>query len=123
MIGTRATHVRFGPGQITAFAPPRIEISFDSGEVKTFVYPQSAERFLTFEDEAFARQARLDLEQASVLARRSAEAKLLADRQRAEEAARRQLEAIREKKVAAARRTAARSAAARRLKAQRDADE
>ena len=34
-----------------------------------------------------------------------------------------QLEAIREKKVAAARRTAARSAAARRLKAQRDADE
>ena len=117
MVGETVTHIRFGKGRVTAFVPPHIEISFNDGTVKTFVYPQAVDRFICFTSEAAQQQAQHDREQSEVLAREREMAKLLADRQRAEEAARQRTEQIHERKVAAAKRTAARSAAARKAKA------
>ena len=117
MVGETVTHIRFGEGRITAFAPPHIEITFNDGTVKTFVYPQAVGRYIRFKGEATQQEAQRDWEQSEVLAREREMAKLLADRQRAEEAARQRTEQIHERKVAAAKRTAARSAAARKAKA------
>ena len=118
MVGETVTHIRFGEGRVTAFVPPHIDITFDDGTVKTFVYPQAIGRFIRFTGEAAQRQAQRDWEQAEVLARENELAKMLADRQRAEEAARQRMEQLHERKVAAAKRTAARSAAARKAKAE-----
>ena len=118
MVGETVTHIRFGAGRVTAFAPPHIDITFDDGTVKTFVYPQAVGRFIRFTGEAAQRQAQRDREQSEVLAREREMAKLLADREKAEEAARQRMEQLHEKKVAAAKRTAARSAAARKAKAE-----
>lgn len=117
MVGERVTHIRFGPGVVTAFAPPHIEIAFSDGAVKTFAYPQAVDRFIAFDGERAREQARRDREQADVLVREKELAKMIADRQKAEEAARQRMEQLHEKKVAAAKRTAVRSAEARRLKA------
>ena len=117
MVGERVTHIRFGPGIVTAFAPPHIEIAFGDGAVKTFAYPQAVDRFIAFDGERAREQARRDREQADVLVREKELAKMIADRQKAEEAARQRMEQLHEKKVAAAKRTAVRSAEARRLKA------
>ena len=117
MVGERVTHIRFGEGIVTAFAPPHIEIAFGDGAVKTFVYPQAVDRFIRFADGKAQAQAQRDLEQAGVFARADEMARVLANQQRAEAAARQQLEQLHERKVAAARRTAARSAAARKAKA------
>ena len=56
---------------------------------------------------------RSDEEQADVVAREKEMAKMFADRQKAEEAARQRMEQLHEKKVSEAKRRAARSAAAR----------
>ena len=117
MVGERITHIRFGEGIVTAFAPPHIEIAFGDGAVKTFVYPQAVDRFIRFTDGKMQAQAQRDLEQAGVLARENEMARVLANQQRAAAAARQRLEQLHERKVAAARRTAARSAAARKAKA------
>ena len=117
MVGERVTHIRVGPGVVTAFAPPHIEIAFSDGAVKTFAYPQAVDRFIAFDGERAREQARRDREQADVLVREKELAKIIADRQKAEEAARQRMEQLHEKKVAAAKRTAVRSAEARRLKA------
>ena len=98
MVGERVTHIRFG-------------------EVKTFAYPQSVDRFISFDRENAREQARRDREQADVVAREKEMAKMLADRQKAEEAAQQRMEQLHEKKVTEAKRRAARSAAARASKA------
>lgn len=117
MIGEEVVHIRFGKGRVKAFELPRIQIAFEDGTTRTFAYPQSVDRFIRFENEAVQQKAQHDREQAEILERENAMAKLLADRQRAEEAAKERMEALHEKKVASARRTAARSAAARKNKA------
>ena len=117
MVGERVTHIRFGKGTVTSFAPPRIEIEFSDGAVKAFVYPQAVDRFISFDGENARERARRDREQADALGREDELARVLADRQKAEEAARQRMEQLHEKKVAAAKRTAARSAAARKSKA------
>lgn len=117
MVGERVTHIRFGEGTVTAFAPPHIEIAFSDGAVKTFAYPQAVDRFISFDRENVREQARRDREQAGVVAREKEMAKMLADRQKAEEAARQRMEQLHEKKVTEAKRRAARSAAARASKA------
>lgn len=116
MIGENVSHIRFGAGKVTAFAPPRIEIAFLDGTVKTFAYPQSVGRFLRFAGAEAQARAQRDLEQAEMLARESAMVRLLEDRQRAEEAARQRRELLHDRKIAAAKRTAGRSAAARKMK-------
>ena len=68
-------------------------------------------------DPAYYTDGRCDREQADALGREDELARVLADRQKAEEAARQRMEQLHEKKVAAAKRTAARSAAARKSKA------
>ena len=108
MVGEKVTHIRFGRGMVTAFASPRIEITFEDGAVKTFAYPQSVERFIRFEREEAQQRAKRDREQAEVLASERAQEIIREKRQRAEEEARRRVEANHEKKVAAARRIAAR---------------
>ena len=40
MLGEPVTHTRFGSGKVTAFAPPRLEVTFDDGAVKVFPYPR-----------------------------------------------------------------------------------
>ena len=117
MVGERVTHIRFGEGTVTAFAPPHIEIAFSDGAVKTFAYPQAVDRLITFDGENAREQARRDREQADVVAREEEMAKMLAERQKAEEAARQRMEQLHEKKVTEAKRRAARSAAARASKA------
>ena len=117
MVGERVTHIRFGKGTVTAFAPPHIEITFSEGAVKTFAYPQAVDRFISFDGENAREKARLDREQADVAVREKELAKMLADRQKAEEAARQRMEQLHEKKVTDAKRRAARSAAARASKA------
>ena len=116
MVGEIVAHPRFGSGRVTGFEPPRIEVAFEGGMVKTFAYPQAVGRFLNFEGEAARLQSERDRDRAEADARELAAARLLADRQRAEAAARQRLEQLHDKRVAAARRTAARSAAARRAK-------
>jgi hypothetical protein len=113
LVGERVTHIRFGAGTVTAFAPPHIEITFSEGAVKTFAYPQSVDRFISFDGENAREKARRDREQADVVAREKEIAKMLADRQKAEEAARQRMEQLHEKKATDAKRRAARSAAAR----------
>ena len=117
MVGERVTHIRFGEGTVTAFAPPHIEIAFSDGAVKTFAYPQAVDRYISFDRENAREQARRDREQADIVAREKEMAKMLADRQKAEEAARQRMEQLHEKKVTEAKRRAARSAAARASKA------
>ena len=118
MLGEIVTHTRFGSGKVTAFAPPRMEVTFDDGTVKAFPYPQAVERFLRFESPQAMERALNDRQRADVVQRESEMARLEENRRRAEEETRQRLEAIREKKVAAARRTAARSAMARKAKAE-----
>ena len=117
MVGEHVTHTRFGEGTVTAFAPPHIEIAFSDGAVKTFAYPQAVDRFISFDKENAREQARRDREQADVVAREKEMAKMLADRQKAEEAAQQRMEQLHEKKVTEAKHRAARSAAARASKA------
>ena len=76
MDGETVTHIRFGAGRVTAFAPPHIDITFDDGTVKTFVYPQAVGRFIRFTGEAAQRQAQRDREQSEALAREREMAKL-----------------------------------------------
>ena len=117
MLGQIITHTRFGRGIVTAFNPPRMEVTFDDGATKAFAYPQAVERFIRFEDPGAMARANQDRQQAEVLKRESDMARLTENRRRAEEETRQRLEAIHEKKVAAAKRTAARSAMARKMKA------
>ncbi len=118
MLGEPVTHTRFGSGKVTAFAPPRMEVTFDDGTVKAFPYPQAVERFLRIESPDAMQRALNDRQRADVVQRESEMARLEENRRRAEAETRQRLEAIREKKVAAARRTAARSAMARKAKAE-----
>ena len=113
MVGERVTHIRFGEGTVTAFAPPHIEITFSNGAVKTFAYPQAVDRFISFDGENAREKARRDREQADVVVREKEMTKMLADRQKAEETARQRMEQLHEKKVTEAKRRAARSAASR----------
>jgi len=117
MLGEIVTHTRFGSGRVTAFAPPRIEVTFDDGVVRAFAYPDAVDKFLRFEGEQARQQAMRDREQAEVSERERVLARLAENRRRAEEDNLRRMEAIREKKVATARRSAARSALARKAKA------
>ena len=59
MLGEPVTHTRFGSGKVTAFAPPRMEVTFDDGTVKAFSYPQAVERFIRFVDENYMHKLRL----------------------------------------------------------------
>lgn len=79
--------------------------------------PRLSTAFISFDRENAREQARRDREQADVVAREKEMAKMLADRQKAEEAARQRMEQLHEKKVTEAKRRAARSAAARASKA------
>jgi hypothetical protein len=116
MLGEIVTHTRFGRGTVTAFNPPRMEVAFDDGATRAFAYPQAVERFICFESPDAMERASRDRQQAEVLKKESDLARLLESRRRAEEDNQRRLDAIREKKVAAAKRTAARSAMARKMK-------
>ena len=106
MIGEVVVHSRYGRGRVTAFNPPRIEVTFDSGDPKTFAYPLSVSRFIAFERNEAQERAERDREQAAVLERERALEKLMLDRRQAEEAARQRAKAFHEKKIASARRTA-----------------
>lgn len=108
MVGEIVIHVRFGRGIVTAFAAPRIEITFDDGTVKTFAYPLSVKRFLHFERSEAQKRAAQDCEQDEVIAREREQTMLVEKRRKAEEEALRHIEAQREKKAAAARLCAAR---------------
>jgi len=88
-----------------------------TGNPDIFAYPQAVDRFISFDRENAREQARRDREQAGVVAREKEMAKMLADRQKAEEAAQQRMEQLHEKKVTEAKRRAARSAAARASKA------
>lgn len=108
MVGEIVTHVRFGRGIVTAFAAPRIEITFDDDDsVRTFAYPLSAKQFLRFERREAQERAERDCEQAEVIAREREQAILEEKRRKAEEEALQRIEAQREKKAAAAKRSAA----------------
>ena len=120
MLGQIVTHTRFGRGKVTAFNPPRMEVAFDDGATRAFAYPQAVERFIRFESPDAQDRARRDREQNAVVAQEAELARLAESRRRAEEDNQRRLDAIREKKVAAARRTAARSAMARKMKAKEE---
>ena len=112
MIGKVVTHTRYGRGVVTSFQPPRIEIAFDDGTVKTFAYPGSVARFIRFEDEDAQHRAARDLAREEVLSDRVAE-QIREGRRRAEADALQLRDAQREKRIATAKRTAARAAAAR----------
>ena len=118
MLGKYVAHVRFGEGRVTAYAPPRIEVTFEDGTVRTFAYPQAVERFLSFREPAVQARAIRDLEQSEAAERQRSLDQLLVRQRQAEEDALRRLEAMREKKAATARRSAARSAAVRQANAQ-----
>ena len=121
MLGQIVTHTRFGRGKVTAFDPPRMAVTFDDGAIKAFAYPQAVEKFIRFEDAKAQSRALRDREIAETSEQELAMAVLAEHRRQAEEDNRRRLEAIHEKKVAAARLTAARSAIARKMKETRDA--
>jgi len=116
MLGEPVTHIRFGSGKVTAFDPSRMEVTFDDGVVRAFPYPQAVERFLRFESLQAMQKALNDRKRADIVQRENEMARIMENRRRAEAETRQRLEAIREKKVAAARRTAARSAMARKTK-------
>ena len=118
MLGQIVTHTRFGRGRVTAFDPPRMAITFNDGTVKVFAYPQAVEKFIRFEDAEAQSRALRDREMAETSEQARVMAVLAEHRRQAEEDNRRRMEAIHEKKVAAARRTAARSAMARKAKAE-----
>ena len=108
MVGEIVTHVRFGRGIVTAFAAPRIEITFDDDDsVRTFAYPLSVNRFLRFERREAQERAKRDCEQAEVIAKEREQTMLEEKRRKAKEDAMRRIEAQREKKTAAAKRSAA----------------
>ena len=116
MLGEIVTHIRFGAGRVTAFEPPRLEITFEDGAVRAFAYPQAVGRFIRFERPEAEERARRDREDAGATARETDMARLMESRRRAEEDTRLRLEAIHEKRLTAARRAAARSALARKGK-------
>ena len=106
MVGEAVAHVRFGKGSVISFEPPRIAIAFDNGMEKTFAYPQSVGKFIRFERDEVQQRAERDRNQAEVVSRELEMARFQEKRRQAEEANRLRAEAFREKKVAAARRTA-----------------
>ena len=116
MLGQAVNHIRYGAGRVTAFEPPRVEVTFDDGAVRTFAYPQAVGRFLRFADEAAQRRAEQDRQDGEALSGQGQMEQLLARRRRAEAIDRQRLEAIREKRVATARRNMARAAMAREKK-------
>ncbi|MBQ8111157.1 MAG: hypothetical protein IJ124_13450 [Clostridia bacterium] len=107
MVGEAVAHVRFGKGSVISFEPPRIVIAFDNGEEKTFAYPQSVGRFIRFERDEVQQRAEQDRSRAEIIGQELEMARLQEKRRQAEEADRLRIESLREKKVAAAKRTAA----------------
>ena len=107
MVGEAVTHVRFGKGSVIYFEPPRITIAFDNGTEKTFAYPQSVGSFIRFKRDEAQKKAEQDRNQAEIVSQELEMARLQEKRRQAEEADRLRVEALREKKVAAARRSAA----------------
>jgi len=107
MVGEVVTHVRFGKGNVISFEPPRLTIAFDNGTEKTFAYPQSVGRFIRFERDEIQQKAERDRNQAEIVSQELEMARLQEKRRQAEEADRLRVEALRDKKVAAARRSAA----------------
>ena len=107
MVGEAVTHVRFGRGSVVSFEPPRIAIAFDDGNEKTFAYPQSVGRFIRFERDEAQQRAERDRNQAEIVSQELEMARLQEKRRQAEEADRLRVETLREKKAAAAKRTAA----------------
>ena len=67
MLGQIVTHTRFGRGRVTAFDPPRMEITFDDGAARSFAYPQAVEGFIRFESPAAMEKAVRDRQQAEVV--------------------------------------------------------
>ena len=119
MLGQAVVHVRYGRGEVTAFAPPRIEVTFEDGAARTFAYPQAVGRFLTFEDEAADARARRDRERSEVVAGERSMERMLDQRRQAEAITRQRLDAIRDKRIESARRSMARAAIAREKKQSR----
>ncbi len=107
MIGEVVTHVRFGKGNVISFEPPRITIAFDNGTEKAFAYPQSIGKFICFERGEVQQKAERDRNQAEIVSQELEMARLQEKRRQAEEADRLRIEALRDKKVADARRSAA----------------
>ena len=101
MIGETVKHIRFGEGRVAAYVPPLIEIEFQDGTVKKFVYPQAVGRFPTFTDADIMQQAKHDLEQAEALIRKCDAERMLESQRIREEAAKLQSEQIQKKKTAA----------------------
>jgi len=107
MIGEAVTHARFGKGIVISFEPSRLTIAFDNGTEKTFAYPQSVGRFVRFERDEVQQKAERDRNQAEIVSQELEMARLQEKRRQAEEADRMRVEALREKKATAARRSAA----------------
>lgn len=72
MTGEFIRHIRFGDGQVKEFAPPHIVIAFHTGDVKTFLYPQSVGKFIRFTSDLAQQRAQTDLEKAEENARTEA---------------------------------------------------
>jgi len=107
MVGEVVKYVRFGKGNVISFEPPRLTIAFDNGTEKTFAYPQSVSKFIHFERDVVQQKAEQDRNQAKIVSQELEMARLQEKRRQAEEADRMRVEAAREKKVAAAKRSAA----------------
>ncbi|MDI9506084.1 MAG: hypothetical protein ACOYI7_07490 [Candidatus Excrementavichristensenella sp.] len=80
MTGEFIRHIRFGDGQVKEFAPPHIVIAFHTGDVKTFLYPQSVGKYIRFASAFAQQQAQADLEAAEETARAEAVTKQIAIR-------------------------------------------
>jgi len=107
MVGEVVKYVRLGKGNVISFEPPRLTIAFDNGTEKTFAYPQSVSKFIHFERDEVQQKAEQDRNQAKIVSQELEMARLQEKRRQAEEADRMRVEAAREKKVAAAKRSAA----------------
>ena len=109
MKGQKVAHARFGQGTVVDFEPPHIHVRFDNGETRMFLYPESAERFLRFEDAEAARRAECDLEKAKQAAVMASAARAEACRRAGEAVAQRHREELKQRKSSVARNSAARA--------------
>ena len=107
MVGQVDNILRIGKNNVISYEPPRLTIAFDNGTEKTFAYPQSVSKFIHFERDEVQQKAERDRNQAEIVSQELEMALLQEKRRQAEEADRMRVEAAREKKVAAARRSAA----------------
>ena len=110
MLGEIVEHARFGQGTVTAFEPPRMEVTFDAEPdlPRRFSYPAAIYRFITFVNPEADNRARQDLSESDALQRQQALERIEAGRRREELITGLRLEAMRKKRSDAAKKAAER---------------